>query len=271
MSQHPSEPTGPTRRSIAASAAWGVPVISAAVAAPFAAASPTSCVSTTMFTPSKVASNPTVLTAVSPTGVLSTVRITSVLAPGTTTETQGQDFNLTRDGSRWIGSFQPGSLTEKVVRNYPAGPLMLNQRRSGPITDTPSPGSDAQTLTFEFVGANGRPFDPTDVRLSIQNLTSGVSYGLPWVTNYWSTIGFSVEPAAISSPGGRPGAGRGTLAEPFRRDEETSSYDPSGGLVDIFTFRTFPSGSTLTYSQHEGQQGWHASALSALSFVSRNC
>jgi hypothetical protein len=61
------------------------------------------------------------------------------------------------------------------------------------------------------------------------------------------------------------------LVKPSRRDAESSSYDPSGRCVDTFAFRAFPSGSTLTYSQHEGQQGWHASALSALSFVSRNC
>ncbi|QHC60045.1 hypothetical protein [Rathayibacter sp. VKM Ac-2760] len=271
MSQHPSDPAGPTRRSLAASAAWSLPVVSAAVAAPLAAASPVSCLSTTMFTPTSVASNPTVLTALSSTGVLSTVRISSVLAPGTTTETRGQDFDLTRDGSRWASNGDPSAVGEVVLRDYPDGSLMLNQRRAGPIEEEPSPGSDLQTLTFEFLGADGRPFDPTDVRLTIQNITSFAVPNDPWLVDWWSTVGFSVPPASISAMPGHPGAGAGTVADPFRRDASTDLGIFGGALVDTFIFRTFPSGSTLAFSQHQGQQGWHAIALSALSFVSRTC
>ncbi|QHF23192.1 hypothetical protein GTU73_03670 [Rathayibacter sp. VKM Ac-2804] len=271
MSQRPSTPAGPTRRTIAASAAWSIPVVSAAVAAPLAAASPATCRSTTMFSPSKAASTPTVLTAVSPTGVASTVRITSVLAPGTTTETEGRSFDLTRDGTVWAAVGGPRSAEEVLFAEFEPGPLLLNQRRAGAITETPPPGSDAQTLTFEFLDSAGRSFDPLDVRLEIQNITSYVLPGYPWVLSRWTTVGFSVAPASISSRGGDAGAGSGVMDDPFRRATSSAPPPQRDHLVDTFTFGVFPSGSTLTYGQHEGHQGWHASALSALSFVSQNC
>ncbi|MCJ1674795.1 MULTISPECIES: hypothetical protein [unclassified Rathayibacter] len=271
MPPRPSAPAGPTRRTIAASAAWSLPVVSAAVAAPLAAASPASCRSTAVFTQTSVASNPTVLTAVAPGGAVSTVRIDSALAAGTTTATQGRDFNLVRDGNRWASGGSLSAVSEVVVRNYPAGSLMLNQRRSGPITEDPSPGPDAQTLTFTFVGPDGRSFDPTDVQLSIQNITSDTNPGYPWLLSWWSTVGFSVRPASISSTAGHEGVGTGTAEDPFRRAASSDAGIIGRALIDTFTFGAFPSGSTLTYSQHQGHQGWHASALGALSFVSYNC
>ena len=271
MPLRPSEAAGPTRRDVAASAAWSLPVVSTAIAAPFAAASPATCRSVAMLPPSRPSLRPPLLTAVAPSGVVSTVRILSELAPGTTSLTQDEDFNLGWDGGRWASSGDPSSVGEVVVRNYPAGSLMLNQRRSGPIAEEPSPGSDRQTLTFEFIGPDGRPFDPTDVVLTVQNLTSSATPGYPWLINWWSSVGFSVAPVSITSTAGHPGAGAGTVQDPFRRAAPTDVGIIGGVLVDTFTFGVLPSGSTLTYSQHEGQQGWHASTLSALSFVSRNC
>ncbi|TCL85617.1 MULTISPECIES: hypothetical protein [unclassified Rathayibacter] len=276
MSQHRPDPHGPTRRSVAASAVWGVPVVSAAVAAPLAAASPAPCFSTTVFPPASVASDPTVLTAISPGGAVSTVRITSVLAPGTTTESQGRSFDLTGEGSVWIGEETGPPPSETVARAgepgaFGPGTLLLNQRRAGALTQTPSPGSDSQTLTFRFFGADGRPFDPLDVRFTFQNITSLSDLSLPWVAGWWTTIGFSLAPTSISAQGSDPGVGTGTVADPFRR---STSFEPvlvNDPRFDTFAFDVLPSGSTLTLSQHDGQQGWHSTALTALRFRARDC
>ncbi|NRG40650.1 hypothetical protein HRK28_06910 [Rathayibacter sp. VKM Ac-2835] len=271
MSQRSSGSTGPTRRSLTAGAVWSIPVVSAAVAAPLAAASPATCRSTVVFPPAEPSVRPPVLRAVAPSGAISSVRIASDLSPGTTSLTQGQDFNLGWDGGRWTSSGDPSAVAEVVVRDYPAGSLMLNQRRAGPITEDPEPGSDRQTLTFTFTGADGRMFDPTDVELSIQNITSGATPRSPWLTNWWSTVGFSVEPGYISTQSGQSAIGLGTVDKPFRRATPQERPGPGAAFVDTFTFRSFPSGSTLSFSQYAGVQGWHAIALSGLSFVSRDC
>ncbi|MDY0914272.1 hypothetical protein [Rathayibacter festucae] len=276
MSQHRADPHGPTRRTVAASAVWGVPVVSAAVAAPLAAASPVPCFSTTVFPPTSVASDPTVLTAISPGGAVSTVRITSVLAPGTATGSQGRSFNLTGEGSVWIGE-EAGPLPGETVARAGApgafgpGTLLLNQRRAGALTETPSPGSDSQTVTFGFFGADGRPFDPLDVRLTFQNITSLSDSSLPWVAGWWTTVGFSLAPTSITAEGPDPGVGSGTVADPFRR---TTGFEPvlvNDPRFDTFAFDVLPSGSTLTVSQYDGQQGWHAVALTALRFRAPDC
>ncbi|MCJ1689376.1 hypothetical protein [Rathayibacter sp. VKM Ac-2927] len=276
MPQHRADPHGPTRRTVAASAAWSVPVVSAAVAAPLAAASPAPCFGTTVFPPTSVASDPTVLTAISPGGAVSTVRITSVLAPGTATGSQGRSFNLTGEGSVWIGEEAGPPPGETVARAgapgaFGPGTLLLNQRRAGALTETPSPGPDSQTLTFRFFGADGRPFDPLDVRLTFQNITSLADSSLPWVASWWTTVGFSLAPASISAQGPDAGVGTGTVADPFRR---STSFEPvlvNDPRFDTFVFDVLPSGSTLTVSQHDGQQGWHAIALTALRFRARDC
>ncbi|NQX15570.1 hypothetical protein [Rathayibacter sp. VKM Ac-2857] len=256
---------------MAASAAWSVPVVAAAVAAPLASASPVFCRSATMFTRSTVASNPTVLSAVSTTGVPSTVRITSVLAPGTTTETEGQSFNLTRDTVVWSGFAERRSSYEAQGRGgWVPGSLVLNQRRAGSTAGTPTAGSPAQTLMVEFFDKDGRPFAPVGAELTFSHIDSRAAPSAPWFVSSWDTVGFSTPPVSISSRGGSAGTGAGTVADPFRR---ATGDEPAGGepLFDTFAFDVLPSGSTFVCGQHEGRQGWQSLALSALSFRSTDC
>ncbi|NRG40654.1 hypothetical protein HRK28_06930 [Rathayibacter sp. VKM Ac-2835] len=265
------ESSPPSRRAVMGSAAWGIPVVAAAMAAPSASASPVSCRSTTMFTTSAIASNPTVLTAVSPAGVVSTVRITSHLTPATTTETEGQSFNRTRDTVVWDGFVQrTRSYEAQARRGWEPGSFVLNQRRGGPVSETPTPGPPSQTLALQFFDASGRSFAPLDVRLTISDITSASPPSGAWFTSHWDTVGFSSAPTSISSEGGDAGTGAGTLADPFRR---ATGGEPSGGTprLDTFAFDVLASGSVLVCSQHEGRQGWQSLALSALSFRSTDC
>ncbi|MCJ1674796.1 MULTISPECIES: hypothetical protein [unclassified Rathayibacter] len=287
LSSDPTHSSGPTRRSVTAGALWSIPVISAAVGAPLAAASmtpatpvsPQPCSSVTMFTLTSIASNPTTLMASSPTGKASTVRITSVLAPGTTTEIDGKSYNLTQDGTVWWAGGSSDFANEVPLRYFEPGVLILNQRRAGAVSTsdvrfpgTPAPGLEAQTLTFEFLDEEGKPFDPFDVRLTVLNITSGVvSETSYWPLKFWSTVGFSVTPTSISSRGGAAGVGAGTVADPFRRATNWEPAVPLTPRYDTFTFRSFPSGSSLVYSQHGGYQGWHSSAITGLGFGSRDC
>ncbi|MCJ1702438.1 MULTISPECIES: hypothetical protein [unclassified Rathayibacter] len=281
MSTHPSDSSGPSRRSVTASAMWSIPVVGAAVAAPLAAASTLPCTSTTLFTQSSMSLNPLTLTATSPTGTSTSVRITSVLAADTTTTptTDPRSFNLTQDGTAWYagGTFQ--FANEVPLSFYEPGLLLLNQRRAGRVSTTtenvpevPTPGSDSQTLIFEFFDADGNSFDPTDVQLTVLNISSdATSLGLYWALKSWSTVGFSVAPTSISSRGGAAGVGAGTIADPFRRATAGERAVPLAPRYDTFTFRSFPSGSSLVYSQFGGFQGWHSSAITGLGFRSSDC
>ncbi|ROQ65190.1 hypothetical protein EDF36_0693 [Rathayibacter sp. PhB152] len=282
MSTHPSDSSGPSRRSVTAGAMWSIPVVSAAVSAPLAAASTLPCTSTTLFTQSVVsATNPLTLSATSPTGTTSTIRITSVLAADTTTTptTDSRNFNLTQNGTVWFAGGTDRQAYENAVDYFGPGLLILNQRRSGPVstdgaitTEVPTPGSDSQTLIFEFFDADGKPFDPTDVQLTFLNILSdATSLGLYWALKSWSTVGFSVEPTSISSRGGNAGVGAGTIADPFRRATAGERALPRTPRYDTFSFRSFPSGSSLVYSQFGGFQGWHNSAITGLGFRSSDC
>ncbi|MDY0914271.1 hypothetical protein [Rathayibacter festucae] len=287
LSSDPTHSSGPTRRSVTAGALWSIPVISAAVGAPLAAASmtpapsPRPCTSVAMFTQSSVSSNPLTLTATSPTGTSSTVRITSVLAPDTTTTptTDSTNYNLTQDGTVWYAGGSSDFANEAPSHIFDPGVLLLNQRRAGQasssdvrIPEVPTPGPDAQTLIFEFFDAAGKPFDPVDVQLTFLDISSSAhSDTAYWATTWWSTVGFSVAPASISSRGGDAGVGAGTVADPFRR---ATGFEPNltgAPRYDTFSFRSFPSGSSLVYSQHGGYQGWHSSAITGLGFGSRDC
>ncbi|QHC64158.1 hypothetical protein GSU69_16680 [Rathayibacter festucae] len=282
MSTHPSDSSGPSRRSVTAGAMWSVPVVGAAVAAPLAAASTVPCTSTTMFTQSVVsATNPLTLSATSPTGTTSTIRVTSILAADTTTTptTDSRNFNLTQNGRVWFAGGTDREAYEMPEDFFGPGLLILNQRRAGPVsttnavtTEVPTPGSDSQTLIFEFFDADGKPFDPVDVQLTFLNILSDAAKpGLYWALKSWTTVGFSVAPTSISSSGGNAGVGAGTIADPFRRataDERAFTPTPR---YDTFSFRSLPSGSSLVYSQFGGFQGWHNSAITGLGFRTSDC
>ena len=268
-----SSSVGVPRRSVSAAAAWSVPVAAAVFAAPLAAASTAvPCTSTAAFVPSGAGStggDTAVLQSVSSSGAVSTVRITSVLAPDTTTTTRGVSYNLSQGGSGWAGTSIGRVVVEQSFSGFgPAGALVLNQRRSGPLSEVPTPGSDAQTLTFQFFDAQGALFDPVDVRLEIFDITSVRSTS--WLSSYWDAVGFSVAPTSIEKDVQSAGVGAGTIADPYRRATET---EPTTEVqrTDVFSFDVLPSGSTMTYTQHDGQQGWHFIALSGLSFRATDC
>ncbi|MCJ1688586.1 hypothetical protein [Rathayibacter sp. VKM Ac-2927] len=66
------------------------------------------------------------------------------------------------------------------------------------------------------------------------------------------------------------GEGAGTNIDPFRR-ATGSEYTTSTTRSDTFHFGVFPSGSTLTYTQHDGRQGWHFISLTDLRFAANDC
>ncbi|QHC60042.1 hypothetical protein [Rathayibacter sp. VKM Ac-2760] len=290
MSSAPSEPSGPSRRSVSAGALWSIPVVSAAVAAPHAAASTAPCTSMTMFTPSSVATNPVALTATSPTGTRTTIRITSILAPDTTTTTTSRDnssntapgtsYNLTQGGTVIYPGGSVDFVNESATRFFEPGVLLLNQRRAGQVStaggelipEVPTPGPPSQTLIFEFLDADGKVFDPVNVQLTFVDITSRVVRDeFYWAAKSWSSVGFSVAPTSISTRGGDAGVGAGTIADPFRpatKLDETARNTPR---FDTFTFRSFPSGSSLVYSQFGGYQGWQSSGISGLVFDASDC
>jgi dipeptidyl aminopeptidase/acylaminoacyl peptidase len=240
---------GLSRRSLTTTALWTVPVVAIATGAPLAAASTAPCTSVTQFAATNASGNPAVLGATSASGRTSTIRITSTLAAGTT----------------------GGVPSEYSFSGFgPAGALVLNQRREGDLAVLPTPGSDAQTLTFEFRDADGALFDPVDFQLTVFDITSNTDAN-SWVPTYWDAVGFSTEPTSIATSGSLPGAGAGTLADPFRR--ATGNEYTTAGVTrsDTFHFGVFPSGSTLTYTQHDGRQGWHFVSLTDLRFGADDC
>lgn len=272
MSQHSSAAPGLSRRALTSSAVWTVPVIAIAAAAPMAAASTAApCTSVTEFSANNSGGNPAILTATSGTGTVSTIRITSVLAAGTTdTPANGQSYNMSTNGSGWAGNAYNGVNSEYAFSGFgPAGAIVLNQRREGPVTAPAGPGSDAQTLVFEFFDAAGAPFDPVDFQLTVFDITSNTDT-TSWIPNYWDAVAFSTAPATISANGSSVGVGAGTSADPFRR-ATGSEYTTSTPRSDTFHFGVFPSGSTLTYTQHDGRQGWHFISLTDLRFGATDC
>lgn len=270
MSQRPSDAPGIARRTLTATAAWSIPVVSVAMAAPLASASTSPCTSVTQFSASNAGGNPAVLTASSTAGGTSTIRITSVLGAGTTDTTNGISYNMNVDGSGWAGNAPGGVASEYAFSSFgPAGAIVLNQRREGPITETPDAGSDSQTLTFEFRDAAGALFDPVDFQLTIFDITSNTDTG-SWLPNYWDAVGFSTAPTSISANGSSAGEGTGTTTDPYRR-ATGSEYTTSTPRSDTFHFGVFPSGSTLTYTQHDGRQGWHFISLTDLRFGAEGC
>ncbi|PPG28628.1 hypothetical protein C5E10_13655 [Pseudoclavibacter sp. RFBG4] len=260
--------SGVSRRTIVAGAAWTAPVIAATIAVPSAAASdncPTGTF-TTQFTTGQGAGNPIILQATSPdTAEIYTVRITSVLDAGTTATQNGSTFNMSQSASGWNGGWAADGSEDYIFNDFgQAGALVLNQRKTG--TTSPSgTGADGQQLTFEFFDSTGRTVSPSNVQFDIFDISSGAN--LPaWRPHYWDAVGFSVPPTSIvSAPGGDTGMGSGTIANPFGRSVGTLSTG-SGPWRDQFSFASFPSGSTMRYTQLDGRQGWHFVSISGLRF-----
>ncbi|NYF13498.1 hypothetical protein HDC34_001792 [Pseudoclavibacter sp. JAI123] len=273
--QDPTPRTAPAivgRRTLVAGAAWSIPVMAVATAVPLAAASacPTAEFDAAFVTNSDSGSVK-VLNATSPdTADTYTVRITSTLAPGTTTTQNGQSYNFSQNGSGWNGDFADDGSGDYTYSGFgPAGAIVLNQRKEG-TTAPIGPGTDSQTLTFEFFDASGAAISATNVAIDIFDITS---VEVPaWRASYWDAVGFSVTPASIvSEPTLDQGAGTGTLADPFRRSGGLFPTNPmeQAQYQDEFRFDSFPNGSTMDYTSFNGNQGWHFIAVSSIRFTAQ--
>lgn len=278
---------GVSRRTVVKGAAWSVPVIAAAVAAPAAAASGIECeplvltipptaqeVGTTSLTLTQVANGDTYAITISSTLGADTVTGQSTPnQPGTPIE----DFNLSTAGYGWAGGPWPDGSADGIFADFTpggSGAIVINQRS---MTD-PEPegtgafGVDVQTLTFTFT-RNGVPFDPTALSFEVFDITSAV--GTSWRNHYWDTVGFSIPPGSVqlvmAPPGYGPGVGAGTFADPYRRVSGNQQTFPVSPTIDRFTFASFPSGSQMQYSNWEFRGGWHYIAISGLTFQYEGC
>lgn len=232
-----------------------------------------------------------VLTEVDSFGDTYTVTISSTLSATTTTGQSSaasggvyQGFNLSTAGSGWNGDVADDGSGDYTYNGFGpgagVGAIVLNQRSSvDPEPDGVSPlGSDVQTLEF-VTRKNGVVIDPENFTIDIFDITS--VFGEPgsppnsgWRALYWDAVGFSVEPASITPSGTfsyGPGVGSGTLASPFRRAGEIEPTVADGYIEDKFFFDTFPSGSTMQYTNHAGARGWHFISISGISFEMGNC
>lgn len=259
---------GIRRRTLLKAAAWSVPVMSLAVATPLAAASQALCDTdfAVQFTVGPGGASPATLTATSPDSAeVYTVQISSALGANTTTTQAGASYNFSQNGSGWNGGTDPIGNTDYVFTGFgPAGALVLSQRVQG--SNAPiGPGADSQQLTFTFTSSLGTVVNPTDFQIQVFDISSATAN--IWRSNYWDTVGFSVAPDTIThAPLRDPGLGAGTLADPFRRTGGNIQTG-QGPFVDTFQFASFPSSSTMTYSQAAGRQGWHFIAISGISFT----
>lgn len=268
----------PSRRALVRGAAWTVPVVAFASAAPTASASQPCVPTTVQLNPSTSSTNPLVLTSVGPNGEIYTVTISSTASANTAkgqTDTSGTfvDYNFTQNQQGWRGSNVNSQASDVKVSGFgEPGAIVLNQRARATSTapgSTPLPGAVSQTLTFSFA-KDGVPFDPTNLSLTVFDISSAGN-GTIWRSTYWDAVGFSVAPSAIVSAT-NPGTGTGTTADPFHRATGTEGTGSSPvPFSDQFTFDAFPSGSQMVYSQNAGRQGWQFISISAISFTEETC
>lgn len=279
---------GVSRRTVVKGAAWSVPVIAAAVAAPAAAASGIECepvVLTISPNAQETGTNSLTLTQVV-NGHTYAVTLSSALgdttvtgqrwpyAPGTAVE----NFNLSTAGYGWAGGDQADGSADGIFADFlPAGSgaIVLNQRT---MTD-PEPegegaldGVDLQTITFTFT-RNGTPFNPTALSFEVFDITS--ASGTSWRSQYWDAVGFSVPPSSaqlvMGPPGYATGVGAGTFSDPYRREGFNQQTSPLSNTIDRFTFASFPSGSQMQYSNWWAGRGWHYIAISGITFQYEGC
>lgn len=209
-----------------------------------------------------------------------------------------KSYNLSTAGSGWNGGEADDGRWDYQYSGFApaagAGAIVLNQRAAvQPEPDGAVPqGPDMQTLTFVFT-RNGVSFDPENLRLDIFDITSAYvparpntdpGDGSPWHPEagplgwrqiYWDAIGFSQPPSSIAftgtTTGYGQGVGAGTLTDPYHRTEGNQPTEAGSVVSDRFTFASFPSGTTMQYTNHDGRHGWHFVSISGISFDISNC
>jgi len=207
-------------------------------------------------------------------------------------------YNLSTAGRGWQGGeADDGRWDTQYVDFAPgagAGAIVLNQRAAvSPEPQGAVPlGADLQTLTFTFT-RDGQIFNPTNLSMDVFDITSAFSEPRPntnpgdggpwhpnagpegWRWNYWDAVGFNVQPSSMAYIGDvaayTQGAGAGTLSDPYRRVDGSQPTRAGGVVSDRFTFASFPSGSTMQYSNHDGRRGWHFISISGIRFDSGGC
>lgn len=290
---------GISRRLLVKGAAWSIPVIAATTAVPLAAASGQPCspitfpiapdAQTTAPDPQSIS-----LSTQGPDGSIYAVTISSTASATTAVGQSGgvaglpyTSFNLTTGGNGWSGGVAPdGSLDYTFGGFLPptGGAIILNQRAAvdPEPSGTTAIGPDLQTLTF-VITKDGELINPVNFSMEIFDITSYIGVippgGNPSGGNgrgaYWDAVGFSIPPTSIAFTGtagaATAGSGTGTLADPYHRSGGQEATPGSGYVSDTFTFATFPSGSTMQYTNFDGMVGWHFVAISGITFDLPGC
>lgn len=206
-------------------------------------------------------------------------------------------YNMNTSGDGWQGTEADDGRWDNVFSGFApdgAGAIVLNQRASvspEPNGHVPN-GSDIQTLTLEFT-KNGQVFNPANLVLDIFDITSvhqaprpntnpgdgspwhPASGPLGWRQNYWDAVGFGIAPTVIEYTGTvaeyGQGAGSGTHSDPYRRREPLQPTQRSETVSDRFTFSSFPSGTTMTFTNFNNERGWHFISISGIRFDADEC
>ncbi|WP_146077829.1 hypothetical protein [Pseudoclavibacter sp. AY1F1] len=182
------------------------------------------------------------------------------------------DFNMGVSGSGWNGGYADDGSQDFPFSGFGEnGALTLNQRVKG--SSAPASGAvPLQTLTFTFQDPSGATFNPTNFEITVFDISSGnvlnPAPGLTgWRGSYRDAVGFSTPPTSITNGGSAlPGAGSGTLADPYHRATADEATPGTLDFADTFSFASFPSGSTMNYTQVGGTQGWQFISISQIKF-----
>lgn len=266
------------RRVVLKGAAWSAPVIAAATAAPMVAASgpidpcvPVSAGFTSAVTSTDGAT--ITLSASSPTvpGETYSIRITSALSANTVTKngpTDPEETQVSHNLTVGNSGINGGRNNDVIFTGFgPLEAVVLNQRGQDPSNPAHSP---VQTLTFEFFDGDGNIVNPESASVDVFDISSVLSSSGTARATYWDTVGFSLTPATIEAISalsqGSPGAGDGTLANPYRRLDGHQPSQEASQYHERFHFGSFPSGSTLQYTSHAGRAGWQFISITGIRF-----
>jgi hypothetical protein len=205
-----------------------------------------------------------------------TVMITSAVDATTVTRNGADQPESTRSsvnlhvGNTGINGGSNGRSDYLFSGFGPADALILNQRGVDPVLASTSP---RQRLAFVFLDPDGAVVAPIDVSLTVFDISSvNDANGSPTEarSRYWDAVGFSTTPRSIT-PSGRStlygGAGSGSLADPFHRAAGHAPSLAGSYLTETFEFATFPSGTTMEYTNREGRAGWQFISITGLEFT----
>lgn len=265
----------PSRRTVTKGLAWTVPAV--AVTAPARAHAVSGACS--FIANFSVDDSAPVLLATSPdTARQIRIDLSTLAGPCTTLTAQ----NLGRGGSGTQQNWNDPCATQDFSGFGPAGAVVLNQVSTKDGCDRSTACGpevhDAQDVTFTFSDvATGAPVAGIgDVRLEVFDITSVAEFqgssdwSSPtapyWAGRYYDAVGFDVTPTSIIPSAYDPGAGTGSLSDPFHR---TGSKMPSeSGRIwqDSFLWSALP-GSSLVLRYTNLFYGYHFVSVSGLSFT----